>query len=940
MDVPGAADTLQGVAIKTEEPDEGLVQVKREFPDDADGGVRADGGMKRKPAEDLVNISDDDDEEFAGFDDNGLSGGAVGRSLAANRSKRVRNSAPNSVLATTIKQELPDEEEMLPQGGSAKKTTPQRPTVKLDDPIYRKPFDYGWKRELVYRAVAGISKEKGEVYYFTPTSKKLRTRTEIQQNLTHDLTLDNFTFIKEPLGLGPEFEIIRNAKSNAATIKRASMANADSNPTPDSPLGKRIPKPKGPKGGSPPPASIRILNRSRTSASSPRSPFGRSMQVKEKEEVKIQAAKSPPPKGTTAATSAVTKAKGEPCTIQCVLAMGTIPQLQCRKCLCLYHHECVGAERGAALDARYICQGCHEEDKAKDQSTQGGSPTKAASSKATKKDASGNLVTWVPSTSVPKTRSQGKAAEATDDAPPQTIATIAGRKYIIVPRTNVLNISPPGEAATANGAPCGTEQEDSKKRKIEQQPIVQNSDILREAPANVGKIPNDTVRSTMPVGGGKNKKGGKGGATNAVAKGTSFNYSHYFRNVAVGYNVLLETFQYLKVKELLRASCVCRVWNQAANHPSLWRTVRMKNSQVNDWSGFANALRRHGTTGLDLRKMLAPSNSEEMWANFSRHIGIVDHLEAIDLCRCPSSVVESLFRTNTHLRILNAVTIKDDVVDLDGVENLERLEELRLKPENWVEIKKDLTPMRNLHCLRHLALTFVKQLGNAKVEVLGELTALESLEIGECNDISETLARQVLPKLTHLQRLRLEKGQMNCNTSAILAAVAPLESLTQLELVNFDIKSKFNEEIAQCVHIKKLLIIPTYISQSATTNNMILSGMIRLSQSLRCFTWVVTLELLRVTDLYVVQCDASMKKEKRVPDESIPILKPVPGILEDGVVTSGGTQCPDAQQVEIVPLSKVESILHTYLPDTFIKIVKAQFHTTWRLNLVEPTALP
>ncbi|XP_055692772.1 uncharacterized protein LOC129795479 isoform X2 [Lutzomyia longipalpis] len=792
MDVPGAADTLQGVAIKTEEPDEGLVQVKREFPDDADGGVRADGGMKRKPAEDLVNISDDDDEEFAGFDDNGLSGGAVGRSLAANRSKRVRNSAPNSVLATTIKQELPDEEEMLPQGGSAKKTTPQRPTVKLDDPIYRKPFDYGWKRELVYRAVAGISKEKGEVYYFTPTSKKLRTRTEIQQNLTHDLTLDNFTFIKEPLGLGPEFEIIRNAKSNAATIKRASMANADSNPTPDSPLGKRIPKPKGPKGGSPPPASIRILNRSRTSASSPRSPFGRSMQVKEKEEVKIQAAKSPPPKGTTAATSAVTKAK----------------------------------------------------------------------------------------------------------------------------------------------------QEDSKKRKIEQQPIVQNSDILREAPANVGKIPNDTVRSTMPVGGGKNKKGGKGGATNAVAKGTSFNYSHYFRNVAVGYNVLLETFQYLKVKELLRASCVCRVWNQAANHPSLWRTVRMKNSQVNDWSGFANALRRHGTTGLDLRKMLAPSNSEEMWANFSRHIGIVDHLEAIDLCRCPSSVVESLFRTNTHLRILNAVTIKDDVVDLDGVENLERLEELRLKPENWVEIKKDLTPMRNLHCLRHLALTFVKQLGNAKVEVLGELTALESLEIGECNDISETLARQVLPKLTHLQRLRLEKGQMNCNTSAILAAVAPLESLTQLELVNFDIKSKFNEEIAQCVHIKKLLIIPTYISQSATTNNMILSGMIRLSQSLRCFTWVVTLELLRVTDLYVVQCDASMKKEKRVPDESIPILKPVPGILEDGVVTSGGTQCPDAQQVEIVPLSKVESILHTYLPDTFIKIVKAQFHTTWRLNLVEPTALP
>jgi len=31
----------------------------------------------------------------------------------------------------------------------------------------------------------------------------------------------------------------------------------------------------------------------------------------------------------------------EPCTIQCMLAMGTIPQLQCKKCLCLYHHECI-----------------------------------------------------------------------------------------------------------------------------------------------------------------------------------------------------------------------------------------------------------------------------------------------------------------------------------------------------------------------------------------------------------------------------------------------------------------------------------------------------------------------------------------------------------------------------------------------------------------------
>ncbi|GAB0087940.1 uncharacterized protein DMENIID0001_023070 [Sergentomyia squamirostris] len=930
MNVAGAAGVVGGMAIKTEAPDEdsggipSIAMIKKELPDDAESGVSSRAGgssTKRKNLEDSVYISDDDDEEFAGFEDNGTSVTPTDRA-SGSRNKRLRNSTLNNSYSPSvqIKEEIHDDDDELEQASislnsssGVKKTPLQRPnTVKLDDPIFRKPFQYGWKRELVYRAVAGISKEKGEVYYFTPTSKKLRTRTEIQQNLTHDLTLDNFTFMKEPLGLGPEFEIIRNAKSNAATMKRASMAAGEMPTQQDSPLGKRIPKPKGPKGGSPPPVSIRILSRqNRSSMGSPKSPYGRPTPVKEKEDIKTPLSK-PSPKGAPAS-----KAKGEPCTIQCVLAMGTIPQLQCTKCLCLYHHVCVGVERSPAVDGRYICQGCQEENDIGGQHSVAVSPSKL-SAKGSKREAPVAL----------KTRSEGKSgsnAATAETSPPQTIATIAGRKYIIVPRTN----PPP---ADTNGTPPSTEADDQSRKRKTEAPVVHNAEVPRET------VKIEAARSTGQSG--KAKKGGKAATpSNAVAKNANFNYSHYFRNVAVGYNVLLETFQYLKVKELLRASRVCRVWNQAANHPSLWRIVRMKNSQVNDWSGFASALRRHGTIGLDLRKMLSPSNSEEMWTNFSKHIGTVERLEAIDLCRCPSVVIESLFQTNENLRILNAVTIKDDVVDLDGVENLSKLEELRLKPENWVEIKKDLTPLRSLHCLRHLALTFVKQLGKAKVDILGELITLESLEIGECNDISETLAKSVLPYLQCLQRLRLEKGQANCNTTAILNAVSCLETLTQLELVNFDIKPKFNEEIARCVYIEKLLIIPTYISQSATTNNMILSGMIQLAKSLKTFTWVVTLELLRVTELYVVQCDSSTKKEKRVPDESIPILKPVPGIVEDGgVVSSGGTQCPDAQQVEIVPLSKVESILHSYLPETFIKIVKAPFHTTWRLNLVETEA--
>lgn len=43
------------------------------------------------------------------------------------------------------------------------------------------------------------------------------------------------------------------------------------------------------------------------------------------------------------------------CTIQCSAALGKVPQLQCKHCLCLYHHEC--AKFSANLDASmFVCE--------------------------------------------------------------------------------------------------------------------------------------------------------------------------------------------------------------------------------------------------------------------------------------------------------------------------------------------------------------------------------------------------------------------------------------------------------------------------------------------------------------------------------------------------------------------------------------------------------
>lgn len=66
----------------------------------------------------------------------------------------------------------------------------------------------------MYRAVyneKASQKERGDVYYITPAGKKLRTKQEILNNLdkSTDLTIDNFTFAKDPVGGTAEQEIIR-----------------------------------------------------------------------------------------------------------------------------------------------------------------------------------------------------------------------------------------------------------------------------------------------------------------------------------------------------------------------------------------------------------------------------------------------------------------------------------------------------------------------------------------------------------------------------------------------------------------------------------------------------------------------------------------------------------------------------------------------------------
>ncbi|XP_067011606.2 mucin-3B isoform X2 [Anabrus simplex] len=436
----------------------------------------------------------------------------------------------------------------------------------------------------------------------------------------------------------------------------------------------------------------------------------------------------------------------------------------------------------------------------------------------------------------------------------------------------------------------------------------------------------------------------------------------FMQNLGAGYTALGQVFQYLKVQELLRAGRVCRMWKDLASQASLWRTVRMKNSQVVNWKGCADALRRYGTEELDLRKMLIPGKAIAMWDEFCSVVGTIPSLRRLELCKCPADVLDRIAAQCPQLQSLTALSVKCSAIDLQFVQNFKNLQELRLKSIQGIDLMCSLDVLKNLTNLKHLSLTTFKEFGRKNPNVIGSITSLESLELGDFCDFPDSFG-QSLTNLTNLQRLRLEKGQGKmCPTFKVLAGIRTLPRLTQLELVNFDIKPGFDVALEQCTNIRRLLIIPTYVSQSATTNHMVLGGVTKLGGSLVDFVWGVTHELLRVTELFVDQCEgqkgarvAPKDNKKNGTSDSIPVLKPVPGLVVDSLSENGSDSkgadskqkapreeisdenktSAATQQVDIVPLSELQMLLTNALPNTKVKILKIPFHATWRQSIGE-----
>ncbi|XP_052872568.1 uncharacterized protein LOC128277988 isoform X1 [Anopheles cruzii] len=944
-------------------------------------------GEKRKHREMMDSESEEDD--FAGFDEDAASENgrlcsppskSLSDALWTAMDKKMQEAENTEEDATDVldEQNASKQDDMDNVNQSAMsldasklmigKKKPFVP-VNVHDAIYKVPFKYGWKRELVYRAnMDGSSKDKGEVYYITPTGKKLRTRHCIVAALHDDLTLDNFTFTKEPVGGNPDEETIRSAKSYTNAPKRSVLGSQTVPGLEASPdLGKRVPKPKMPKGASPTPPSTyskgaNVLS-SRVSPKSNSTSGG--VAGSGSGAVAIGGSRNNYliPGGIRKSNENVstleksTKGKSRvECTIQCLLAMGMIPQLQCMVCFCMYHPECVFATTAEALARRFTCKSCTEESAtAQVQHAQaykksfgmfgiigngnnnlGTAPNVASNGEGmltlhgtapkekTKRSQPQQQSSGSAKLSIPTKQAAAITAVPTvpeKDIPPQDVVVIGGNEYVLVPKGKATNAKVKKLSKPANQShPNPRNSDDARKTGTGTATGIVSNKHTNNSNSNE-RLSGDREPSAASVSGSTGTTNGRSSARDP---------SNFLSEVSAGYQALMQIFDYLKVQELLRACSVCRMWNHVGNHQRFWRTVRMKNSYVKDWAGMIAKLRQNGTQHLDLRKVLNAGSNDEMWQSFIEHIGQAKKIEKIDMCRCSSTVVGNLLRSNPNLRVVNALAIKNDPIDFVNFQYGKNLEELRLRSSVAVSVDGDLHQLGALRNLKHLSLMSIAKLGATSIEALGSLVLLESLELGECTEIGSNLAT-ILPKLSVLKHLRLEKGQENFDMFIVLEGISKMSSLEQLDLINCDVKLGFDKHIVSCKNLSKLLLIPTYVSQSAATNQMILKGIMNMHSTLKAVVWVITEELLRVTELYI-DTNVDDGGASNNLGEKIPILKPVPGSDEPASVVH---QADVPDKVEIVPLTKLEHILERRVPNTKVQIRKVAFANTWKQTMVD-----
>ncbi|XP_060849574.1 uncharacterized protein LOC132928718 isoform X2 [Rhopalosiphum padi] len=852
----------------------------------------------------------------------------------------------------------------LTSNSRTRRSTGRKINVDITDAIFKLPFEHGWKRELVYRTsgestVLNRANRSGDVYYYSPNNRKLRSLREIQEQLDissdkTSLTIDSFTFLKQPIGMNDRSkELIRDANSKLSKedsfVGVAVRPKKSKTPVQRPPFDYELSDDENKKSAS----KMKIVFKNAKTSSRSRSKKGNSESMNTSSSTPeyisedwqaIQSSVSPKvsPKlenidiNTTTIKRRLSTSDGEiimqaPCGIRCPNS-DEPASLMCTQCLVYYHPACVNINAQLKI-VGYVCLNCRS----------------IVQQRNTRVQSSHTVV--VGATEPEQLRVEPiriRQVHQASDTP-----------NFFIDRTPISKIEEPHYEID--------EYKDENNLDIINTVICQGNvykttmvdGSFHEQYVYEMKQTRGPSLMTCVVQEPKNleENSEMNGSFKEIA--TTFSSMQSFNYMV---KALRHVFKYLKTHELLSASRVCTAWHIIAMNKFLWQNVRLKNSMVYDWERFVDSIDHQRTDTLDTRRMLIPIKVEEFenfWLHFSKAMKRAQKLKFIELYRCPTHVVEDIIYSLPQIEVLNATSIKNPNVtkeaknpndfmalSLNYLGQMTKLTELRLKGLTGIKLTS-LPSFENLINLNKFSLTSIKSFPKDIYQSLDTITEnIEFLEIGDCDCLSKDFAVS-LKRFVNLKSLRLENccGKWDSCAQDVFTAIRGLEKLTILELVNIEFSNCVEDELEKCVGIKALLIIPAYVSQSATTNCHLIDCLKKLSKTLTHLVWGLTHELLRVTDLFITQYQQNQHSigynlelsHTKETTNNIPILRTRKPRQRPGEESAPekDKEKDKSDNVDILSVPALEKLLDTMMPDAKTRVIKVPFSGTVRVYLSE-----
>ncbi|XP_017052204.1 uncharacterized protein LOC108095567 isoform X2 [Drosophila ficusphila] len=727
--------------------------------------------------------------------------------------------------------------------------------LKATDEFYRLPFAYGWKRELVLPSNGNPKRRTGDVFFIAPNGRKLRSREDIVPLLKGDLTIEHFCFQRLAQEAGPEFELVRRAVPGNVSHRKSLQLHQDKLAT-QLVTGKRVSKPKVPKGASPPSegwtSTMAVKGNAREMASASNGSSSSS-------NANPSGDYSLTPKRSFANRPSA-RMIHETCfscqvTVQLPKTQRSSKGKMCQNCLMKGKRKSETGETQPVADQDHQDRDDQTED---DEKSSLGSGLEI-----------------------------GEEIEVSGQNPPAHLFNNVGH-----------NGSKEQEVVVIGGRKAIAIKADPPRQQVKVVP--------RQPEKKHPKRMDEKKKSSDEV---------------VLSLGDAHN----------GCQVLTAIMKTMNLKERANMSKVCKTWAMVSREMSVWRSVCLRDTHINNWVFLLRDLARRRTRELDMMGVIMATPQLRLTGD----LRVLKSLRVLRTDTTDAEFLHLVFRYLNQLLELRT-TCMSGSLSLSHLERSEELRELRVLRIRMTEPKATISSLNTLGKLKkltELSLCGVSNLGKMNVLLLKELTNLESLSLGFCQGVNcRLLGTRVLPALKALRSLRLEndhRGMTALPVNEIMRGVSLAGGVSRLELVNFDVDEGFSAMLADCPSVSELLLTPKCMQNTANMTNSVIQAVNDNARQLQVFRLGLVAQLLSATGaLY-----------KGPGKDVIPVTRPVPGVPandplnacqpEDNCSETDHSQC-----MAFVPKERLELILHNMMPHAWLSVAIVSMCATTKVKFL------